>query len=141
MIGILLITHGDFAKGIVDSMEMICGPQDNLRTLSLRIADDVEVFAEEIKNTVAEMNDGSGVLILTDLLGGSPANMVCRFLLQETAAECLSGLNFPMLIEAVSSREYRKLPELAEACREAGCAGIVNVKEVLADSMDDPEDD
>lgn len=141
MIGILLITHGDFAKGIVDSMEMICGPQNNLRTLSLRIADDVELFAEQIKNTVSEMDDGSGVLILTDLLGGSPANMVCRFLLQEERAECLAGLNFPMLIEAVTSRECMKLAELAEACRSAGCAGIVNVKEVLAGSMDDSEDD
>ena len=74
MTGILLVTHGNFANGIVDSVEMLCGPQKNLRVKSLRIADDVEVYAEEVKQAAAEMNEGEGVLILADLLGGSPAN-------------------------------------------------------------------
>lgn len=141
MIGIYLITHGDFAKGIVDSMEMICGPQERLEFDSLRIADDVEVFAEKVKSTVESLNDGSGVLILTDLMGGSPANTVCRFLLREEKVECIAGLNFPMLIEAVGSRAFMELKELTEACLAAGSSGILNVKERMIDNMVDSEDD
>lgn len=141
MTGILLVTHGDFAKGIMDSMEMLCGPQENLKVKSLRIADDVEDYAEEIKQTAAELNKGEGVLILADLLGGSPANVVCRFLPEEEMMECLAGLNFPMLIEAVTSRESMELAELTEACRMAGCAGIVNVKQTLVSCMEDSEED
>ncbi len=141
MTGILLVTHGNFAKGIVDSVEMLCGPQKNLRVKSLRIADDVEVYAEEVKQAAAEMNEGEGVLILADLLGGSPANAACRFLAGEKMTECLAGLNFPMMIEAVTSRESMGLAELTKACREAGRAGIVNVKQVLADCVEDSEED
>lgn len=141
MIGILLVTHGDFAKGIINAMELICGSQQKVEFLSLNMADDVEVFVGRVKEAALNLNDGDGVLILTDLMGGSPANVVCRFLLEEDHIESVTGLNLPMLLEAVNSREFMKLDELIKACCDMGYSGIANLKEKLAESTEVENED
>lgn len=126
MIGILVITHGEFSKGIVQSMELICGKQPSLATLSLNIEDDVEVLAQTVRQRVDEMDEGEGVLILADMLGGSPANVSARILCRPRVS-CLTGLNLPMLLEAVGSRDCCSLAELVPLCMESGQDGIVDL--------------
>lgn len=126
MIGILVITHGAFSKGIVQSMELICGKQDSLTALTLNIEDDVEALAQAVQEQAARLDQGDGVLVLVDMLGGSPANVAARILRQPKVA-CLTGLNLPMLLEAVSSRTCCTLAELASLCMESGQAGIIDL--------------
>lgn len=140
MIGILLATHGNFAPGIVDAMELICGPQEKVKALPLRIKDDVEEYGKELLKTAEELDDGDGVLILSDLIGGSPANVVCKFILEKDRVEAIAGLNFPMLVEAVESRSYMNLKELSIACLRTGTSGISNIREVLLQASKDDED-
>lgn len=137
MVGILVVTHGAFAEGIVNAMELICGPQKNLKTMSLVIQDDVEVFAEAVRHQASTMEEGEGVLIFVDFMSGSPANVVARFLLTEEHMEGIAGVNFPMLLEAVNSRDTMGVKELAETCRTLGTAGIVDMKARLKELMED----
>ena len=137
MTGILIVTHGDFAKGIVNGMELICGPQKNVETLSLVIQDDVEVFAAQVKEKAKAMDTGDGVLILIDFMSGSPANVVARFILSEDNMEGIAGVNFPMLLEAVNSRDTMSLQELAETCQSMGHMGIMNIKQRLQELQDE----
>lgn len=127
MTGILLVTHGGFSKGILEAMELICGRQENVEALSLNISDDVETLADQVKSRVESMNQGDGVLILVDMLGGSPANVSARLMMEDGVA-CITGLNFPMVLEAVGSRESCPFSELVPLCMESGAAGIVDLK-------------
>lgn len=137
MIGILIATHGAFAQGIVNGMELICGPQENLRTLHLALEDDIEVFGEQIKKAAGEMNDGDGVLVFVDFLGGSPANVVSKFILSMPNVEGIAGINFPMLLEAVSARESMSLNELKNLCCMVGKDGIIDIKKKLGELMEE----
>lgn len=143
MIGILIVTHGDFAKGIVDGMELICGAQEQLETVGLRLADDVEVFADTVRTKAKALDQGEGVLILVDFMSGSPSNVVCRFLLEEENMEAVAGVNFPMLLEAVNSRDCMDLQKLAETCREFGTMGITDIRSALREqlSLQDEDED
>lgn len=142
MVGILIVTHGEFSKGIVDGMELICGHQEQLDTMSLRIEDDVEVFAEEVKARAQALNTGDGVLVLVDFLGGSPANVTFRALATEEYMEGVAGVNFPMLLEAVNSRDFMDLQELTETCCAIGSMGIINIRDRMKEiAADDDEDD
>lgn len=140
MIGVLLVTHGEFAPGIVDAMELICGPQEKVKALPLRIKDDVEEYGQKLLHTAEELDDGDGVLILSDLIGGSPANMVCKFILQKDNVEGIAGLNFPMLIQAVEARSYLDLKELAKSCMRTGASGIADIRELLLKASEEDED-
>lgn len=130
MIGILVVTHGEFSKGIVQAMELICGKQQRLTALTLNIGDDVESLAQAISRQAVELDTGKGVLILTDMLGGSPSNVATRALRQPHVA-CVTGLNFPMLLEAVNSRSSCPLEELVKLCMESGHNGIIDLNERL----------
>lgn len=141
MIGILIVTHGDFAKGIVDGMELICGAQEQLETMGLRLSDNVDVFAETVLSKAKALDQGEGVLILVDFMSGSPSNVVCRFLLEEENMEAVAGVNFPMLLEAVNSRDCMDLRDLAKTCRDFGAMGIANVRETLIEQLSLQEDE
>ena len=137
MTGILIVTHGDFAKGIVNGMELICGPQKQVETLSLVIQDDVEVFAQQVREKAKELDTGDGVLILVDFMSGSPANVVGRFILSEEQMEGIAGLNFPMLLEAVNSRDSMDVHELAESCLAMGSMGMMDIKKRLQELQEE----
>ena len=135
MVGIILVSHGELASGLASSVSMICGPQEMLKTISLQVGDDVDDLKEKIKDAIVEMNtqsEGDGVLILADVLGGSPSNAIARSLYElgdKVKAECLTGANLSMLLEVVSSRGRLNLKELLAAGMQAGSSGIINLKE------------
>ena len=130
MIGILLVTHGNFSEAIIKSMELVFGRQEKLEALTLNHGDDVEELTRQVKEKAKELDDGEGVLVLVDLLGGSPCNVTASCLKQE-GIECVTGLNLPMLISVLEERDGSALHNMPDVAMEAGKTGIVNVKQLI----------
>lgn len=131
MVGIIVMTHGSLSEGIVDAAELITGPVTQVETLSLRREDNVNDLNAAFLAALDRVDTGDGVLVLTDLLGGSPCN-VASMNLRERSYRVLSGVNLPMFIEALSSRDTVASPEeLQAACQEAGAQGVNNINQML----------
>lgn len=130
MTGILLLTHGRFCEGLAESVEMFMGEVEKMEYLKLCSDDDVAVYRKQVMEYVQRLDDGDGVLVLTDLLGGSPYN-VAASCLNQISAECITGLNLPMVLEALEMRESMPVQELAEHCIKAAAGGIINVRKHL----------
>lgn len=131
MVGIIVMTHGTLSEGIVDAAELITGPVTQVETLSLRREDNVNDLNAAFLAALDRVDTGDGVLVLADLLGGSPCN-VASMNLRERSYRVLSGVNLPMFIEALSSRDSAgSAEELQAACREAGAQGVKNINQLL----------
>lgn len=131
MVGIIVMTHGSLSEGMIDAAELITGPVAQAEALSLRREDNVNDLDAAFLAALGRVDTGDGVLVLTDLLGGSPCN-VASMNLREMSYQVLSGVNLPMLIEALSSREAVRSPgELAEACADAAVRGVKNINQLL----------
>lgn len=131
MVGIIVMTHGLLGEGIVDAAELITGPVAQVETLSLRREDSVNDLNAAFIDAVGRVDTGCGVLVLADLLGGSPCN-VAGMNLREKSYQVLSGVNLPMFIEALSSRETAgSAEELASVCRDAAVQGVQNINQLL----------
>ncbi|MBN1046787.1 MULTISPECIES: PTS sugar transporter subunit IIA [unclassified Clostridium] len=126
MIGILLVTHGKFSEEIVKSAELIVGKQEKILTLGLQHGDSVEMLGDKVKESVKSLEDGDGVLVLVDLMGGSPYNVVAlnSSKLLDINFRCITGVNLPMLLEAITMREIYNLDNLTDHCIEIGTTGI-----------------
>lgn len=126
MIGILLVTHGKFSKEILKSAELIVGKQDNILTLGLEHGDSIEVLGDRVRESIKSLENGQGVLVLADLLGGSPYNVVAlnSKKISDIKFKCITGVNLPMLLEAITMREAYGLDELTLHCMEAGVTGV-----------------
>ena len=131
MVGIIVMTHGTLSEGIVDAAELITGPVTQVETLSLRREDNVNDLNAAFLAALDRVDTGDGVLVLADLLGGSPCN-VASMNLRERSYRVLSGVNLPMFIEALSSRDSAgSSEELQAACQEAGAQGVKNINQLL----------
>ena len=139
MIPIILVTHGPLAASFIESAEMLVGESEKLEAISLEPSDNFEEFQQKILEKARRLNNGDGVLVLVDLLGGSPYNAASKLLIRENI-ECLTGLNLSMLLTALDQREYCDLRQLKEECREAAVANIVDTREALL-ANDSEEDD
>lgn len=126
MIGILLVTHGKFSEEIVKSAELIVGKQEKILTLGLQHGDSVEMLGDRVEESVKSLEDGDGVLVLVDLMGGSPYNVVAlnSSKLLDINFRCITGVNLPMLLEAITMREIYNLDDLTDHCIETGTTGI-----------------
>lgn len=131
MIGILIVTHGSFGAELIQSAEIIMGKQSNYEYLCLKHNDSVVALQENIQKRVDILDKGKGVLILTDIFGGSPSNSVA-LALRGKGYPCLTGANLPMLLEALTFRDSLPLEELAKQCQAAGVEGI---KELFSELM------
>ena len=100
MIGIVLISHGNFAEGLLDAAEMITGEAEKIACIGLQPMDDVDQLVDRIQDAVDQVNDGDGVLLMVDLFGASPFNAGGRlFLEKKDHLELVTGMNLPMLVE------------------------------------------
>ncbi len=140
MIPIILVTHGPLAQSIIESSEMLVGKNEKLAAISLNPGDNFESFQQEIISEAKALDEGAGVLLLVDLLGGSPYNAAARSLSQENI-ECLAGLNLSMLLTALDQREYCDLKQLTKVCSDAAISNIVDVREFLLTRAADDEDE
>ena len=128
MIGILMATHEDLGSSLLKSARLIVGEQEDVRTLSLGRGDDIQEFKEKVGQAIKELREASDVLVLTDLFGGSPSNAAaCN--LEQYQFRCLSGVNLPMLLEALLSRntDHMNIDRLAEKCLDSGREGIKDI--------------
>ena len=119
MIGLVLVTHGRLATEFRVAMEHVVGPQDAIETVCIGPDDDMEARRADISAAVARVNDGSGVILLTDLFGGTPSNLAIS-LLDAGKVEVIAGINLPMLIRLESARRTMSVTKAVAAAREAG---------------------
>ena len=130
MIGMILVTHGHLAEEFVKAMEHVVGRQENVATVCIGPKDDVEARRKEIARAIKTVDTGEGVVILTDLFGGTPSNLAIS-LLEEGRVEVIAGINLPMLIRLAGARKEMELSAAVIAAREAGRNYITIASEYL----------
>jgi PTS system mannose-specific IIA component len=131
MIGMVLVTHGRLAAEFVAALEHVVGPQTNIRAVCIGADDDMERRRKEILDGVAEVDEGDGVVLLTDMFGGTPSNLAIS-VMEKAKVEVVAGINLPMLIKLAGMREHRSLDEAVTAAQEAG-RKYINVASALLD--------
>lgn len=119
MIGIVIVTHGNLASEFIAVMEHIVGPQKQIAPVSIAPDDDLEAKRQEILKKTKEVDSGKGVLLLTDMFGGTPSNLAIS-VTEEGKIEALAGINLPMLIKLASARQTETLQQAALSGQEAG---------------------
>ncbi|MBN8484783.1 MAG: PTS sugar transporter subunit IIA [Sphingomonadales bacterium] len=130
MIGIILVTHGRLAEEFVAAMQHVVGRQDAVRTVCIGPNDDMEARRAEISDAIAEVDSGSGAIILTDLFGGTPSNLAIS-LMDKGRVEVIAGINLPMLIRLAKARGCMTLDKAVAAARDAGRNYITVASEFL----------
>lgn len=130
MIGLLIVTHCDLGAELLNAAEFIVGKVDKADTVAITETTGSETLRKSIENKVTALNSGDGVIILTDMFGGTPSNLSLSFLRDEQI-EVLTGVNLPMLIAIIQNRSDMKLSALAEKAQEAGKAGISLASKLL----------
>lgn len=131
MISILIISHGTFAEALKETAEMVLGKQDHLSALGLKPDDSPEVLKEQIVRLLSEVPKGQEVCIFTDILSGTPFNTVVA-LTKEYSFAHLSGVNLPLLVEALVSRNERSAGSLTEHLMQSAPKTIIDVNKLLA---------
>ena len=130
MIGLLIVTHCDLGKELLNAAEFILGKIEAVDTIAITETSGTDLLRKKIEAKVSTLDKGDGVLILTDMFGGTPSNLSLSFL-KEGRIEVLTGVNLPMLIAIVQNRPNFKVTALAEKAQEAGKMGISLASKLL----------
>ena len=133
MIGLVLVTHGNLAKEFIAVMEHIVGPQKQVAAVCMAPEDDMEMKRQEIIKKMHEVDSGKGVLILTDMFGGTPSNLAIS-IMEQSRIEVIAGVNLPMLIKLASVRQACPLHEAVAQAQESGRKYINVASRLLAGS-------
>ncbi|KHJ55450.1 PTS sugar transporter subunit IIA [Aureimonas altamirensis] len=131
MIGLVLVTHGQLAKEFKAAVEHVVGPQEAFETVSIGPDDDMEQRREDIVAAVRAAEKGDGVIILTDMFGGTPSNLAIS-VMDEGNVDVLAGVNLPMLIKLARVRENRPMEAALVEAQEAGRKYIAVASRILA---------
>ena len=127
MVNIIVMTHGEFCDGICKSVEMLVGAQENIRSLALCPGESLDNLVEHLKVTIDSFKNDFPCVVLVDLFGGSPSNAVAMLLGEGYKIYSLAGVNIPMILEVINSREECTLDDLLSQAESAGVEGITNV--------------
>ncbi|MEO5586372.1 MAG: PTS sugar transporter subunit IIA [Novosphingobium sp.] len=130
MIGLILVTHGKLAEEFVHAMQHVVGRQEAVATVCIGPNDDMERRRKEISDAVKKVDSGTGVIILTDLFGGTPSNLAIS-LMKAGHVEVIAGINLPMLIRLAKARNSMSVQDAARAARDAGRNYITIASEFL----------
>jgi PTS system mannose-specific IIA component len=130
MVGVLLMTHGHFAEVLISTAEEIVGPIENIKAVSVNAEDDVETIKGIISTVMQEVDQGDGVIMLTDMFGGTPSNIGLSFLSQGEV-EIITGVNLPIVLKLARERDGKTLPDLASLLKKRGRESIVLASEML----------
>ena len=133
MIGMVLVTHGHLADEFIAALEHVVGPQRNISAVCIGPEDDMEQRRREIIDQVARVDDGAGVVVLTDMFGGTPSNLAIS-VMGRPKVEVLAGINLPMLIKLASLRSNETLADAVRGAQEAGRKYINVASQLLADA-------
>lgn len=131
MIGLVLVTHGKLAEEFRNALEHVVGPQKNLETVSIGPEDDMDQRRMDIIEAVSRADDGEGVIILTDMFGGTPSNLSIS-VMDGGRTEVVAGVNLPMLIKLASVRAENDMEKALEEAQEAGRKYINVASRVLS---------
>jgi PTS system mannose-specific IIA component len=136
MVGILVITHQRLAEEFIATAELIVGKIETCAGLSLDPDLPVDDLRQQINQAMDEVNDGDGVIVLTDMFGGTPSNLSLSFLNTE-GIEVVTGVNLPMLLKLAQSREGHKVGELARIIKDYGRRSISLASEILGQKVEE----
>ncbi len=131
MIGLVLVTHGRLAVELVSALEHVVGSQENLATVCIGPDDNMEQRRAEIMKSTKDVDDGDGVIVLTDMFGGTPSNLAIS-IMDNGKIEVIAGVNLPMLIKLASIRDADSLLEAATGAQDAG-RKYINIASQLLD--------
>jgi mannose PTS system EIIA component len=131
MIGMVLVTHGRLADELISALEHVVGPQESVAAVCIGPDDDMEQRRAEILASTREMDSGDGVVLLTDMFGGTPSNLAIS-VMDNANVEVIAGVNLPMLIKLASVRDQQPLAEAVAAAQEAGRKYINIASQLLA---------
>jgi PTS system mannose-specific IIA component len=134
MIGLVLVTHGRLAQELKAALEHVVGPQERVATISIGPDDDMERRRADLVDAIAEVEDGSGAVILTDMFGGTPSNLAIS-MLKQGSVEVIAGVNLPMLVKLSSVRDQLPLDAAVDEARAAGQKYISVASRVLSGSQ------
>ena len=130
MIGLVLVTHGRLASEFIVAMEHVVGPQERIAAICIGPDDDMEERRGQIAQAIKAVDTGAGVIILTDLFGGTPSNLAIS-LMEAGRVEVIAGINLPMLIRLAGARKTMNVGAAAVAARDAGRNYITIASEFL----------
>lgn len=130
MIGVIITTHGSLGAELIRAAELIKGPMKGVLHISVDQTTGVEEVRKEISWAIKKLDEGQGVVILTDLFGGTPSNISLSFL-KEGKVEVVTGVNLPMLLKVTSLRDKMSLSEFARHLRDYGIKNIYVASEIL----------
>ena len=131
MIGLVIVTHGGLATEFLSAMEHVVGPQRGVAAICIGPDDDMDQRRVDIVDAIRRADDGHGVIILTDMFGGTPSNLAIS-VMEQTGAEVIAGLNLPMLIKLTSVRQREGLEASVAHAQDAGRKYISVASYVLA---------
>lgn len=132
MVGIVVVSHGNMADGMIDAARMIVGEMESTVAVSLKESDAVEDLINRIETAVDEVDQGDGALILVDAFGASPFNASARLAMNRKNVEVVSGMNLPMLLELAVQREGQDLEAVTQIALETGTASIRSLSQTLS---------
>jgi len=131
MIGLVLVTHGHLADELIAAMEHVVGPQEKVAAICIGADDDMEQHRMNILNAVKEVSSDDGVILLTDMFGGTPSNLAIS-VMDRANVEVIAGVNLPMLVKFASCRDQYDLEECVTKAQEAGKKYINVASQLLA---------
>ena len=131
MLGIVLVTHGNLASEFAAAAEHVVGPQEHMKAICIYPESDMEKMRAAIIKASKDVDRGKGVVLLTDMFGGTPSNLAIS-VMEETGAEVLAGINLPMLIKLASVRGEASLRDATAAAKEAGRKYISIASQLLS---------
>ena len=136
MIGMVLVTHGALADEFRAALEHVVGAQENMAAICIGADDNMEKRRQDIVDAIGAVDSGSGVVLLTDMFGGTPSNLAIS-LLEKNRVEVIAGINLPMLIKLASIRETMALAEAVLEAKQAAQKYISVASEVLGEASSD----
>ena len=131
MIGIIIVTHGNLALELKSAMEHILGSQKNIEILCISPDDDLDERKNDIEASIKKIDNGNGIVILTDMFGGTPSNLTISFL-KTGKIEVISGVNLPMLVKLIGLRDSNDLNKVAQETKDSAQKYISIASEILS---------
>ncbi len=131
MIGMVVVTHGRLAEEFISAMEHVVGPQKAVRAICIGPDDDMEQRRQDILNAAKDVDQGDGVILLTDMFGGTPSNLAIS-IMENANVEVIAGINLPMLIKLASVRMNNNMEDAINAAQDSGRKYINIASQVLS---------
>jgi PTS system mannose-specific IIA component len=129
-IGGVIVSHGQLANELLSAAETVVGDISHVTAVSIGWHDDVEMAQDQVKRAIASVSDGAGVLVMTDMFGGTPTNIAAMFL-KDGEVEIVTGVNLPMVIKLASNNKELSLSELAQQVESQGKQSIYRTGALL----------